>query len=343
MEFDNEGKNNYRLKNQKSFRWLKIEDYNMFGVLVAGTKKTKKMKQDYARLEIVVNDSKYANLQNISVEKYKIKVQEIFNYLDNEYGIIANIENILLRQMEINCTFRTYEEFNKYHRLIRLWMYNLPQSFKKLGQISGINRKEQRLESEMFFRGNSLTQIKIYDKKKQLEETKGIKLKDNVMRIELTLKKSQKITEAFQTNKLSDITDEDVYRYFYKQFLRLFELPFRKWQKENITELKRMLIKHKRKSKNYWATNLLSEARNREQMNQIPILLDINDLFEQIKMLDRTGRHGRVEKGILEKCHYDDVFLQNDSTKAEEIIKKIHLIYDEFCKCQEVEINKKYK
>ena len=171
-------------------------DYNLFGVMCAGTKKTKRMKQDYSRMDIVIGNKPQGNLQNMTVAEYQRMIKRIFQYLNEEYGIAVNLQNLKFSEMEINCTFGLEEEFYKYHRVLRLLMFNLPKSYKKLGQISGINKKEQRIEPETFYRGNSSTEVKIYDKKKHLEQTIQFRLEENIMRIEFILKKSQKIKEV---------------------------------------------------------------------------------------------------------------------------------------------------
>lgn len=65
---------------------------------------------------------------------------------------------------------------------------------------------------------------------------------------------------------------------------------------------------------------MLRECSNKEQIDQIPLLLDVKDFLLQVKALDKDGHYTRVEKGILEQCNYNNVYLQNDADKAEEII-----------------------
>lgn len=63
----------------------------MFGVMCAGTKKTKYMKQDYSRMDIEIGDKTQGNLQNMTVEEYKIKIKCVFQYLYEEYGIVVDL------------------------------------------------------------------------------------------------------------------------------------------------------------------------------------------------------------------------------------------------------------
>lgn len=62
------------------------------------------------------------------------------------------------------------------------------------------------------------------------------------------------------------------------------------------------------------------------------MLLDVKNLLAQAKALDKDGHYQRVAKGILEQCNYNDVYLQNDSDKAEEIIIRIHGAYENYLK-----------
>ena len=188
------------------------------------------------------------------------------------------------------------------------------------------------MESETFYRGNSLTEAKIYDKKKQLEQTIQYNTKENIMRIEFILKKSQKIKEVFKSTLVSDLTDKMLNEFYIEQFVKLFEKPYRKWQIENKKRLNSLITYHKQKNKKYWKSNLLRDCSNREQQDQIPLLLDVKDLLLQIKALDKDGHYKRVEKGILEQCDFNDVYLQNDSDKVEEIIIKVHEAYDNYLK-----------
>lgn len=298
--------------------------------MCAGTKKTPQIKQDYARMDIFVGDELQGNLQNMTVAEYHKKIKWIFQYLYEEYGITVNLQNLKFSEMEINCTFELKEEFYKYHRVLRLMMFNLPKSYRKLGQISGINKREQRIEAETFYRGNSSTEVKIYDKKKHLEQTIQFRLEENMMRIEFILKKSQKIKEVFKSTLVSDLTDEKVNEFYYQQFSRLFEKTYRKWQTENGNQLRDMITYHRNKSKNCWKSNLLRECSNIEQVNQVPLLLDVNDLLVQVKALDKDRHYQRIAKSIMEQCNYNNIYLQNDSAKAEEIICKVNEAYNNY-------------
>lgn len=296
----------------------------------AGTRDTKYMKQDYSRMDITIGNRECGNLQNLTVIEYKERVERIFLYLHEEYGIIADVNTVKINELEINCTFTIKQEFYKYHRALRLMMFNLPSYYLKLGEMQDRNQKNIRLESETFYCGNKSMEIKIYDKKRQLKQTKGYISPDELMRIEIVLKTARKIKEIFGTNKLSELTDTMVNQYYITQFHKLFEKKYYSWKTKNGDWLKQAIELHKIQSARCWQRNLLNECRNYEQKNLVPILLDINDLLEQVKVLERSGHYKRVENSILKKCEEDDIYLQEDAEKISEIFEKVNSAYKEY-------------
>lgn len=305
---------------------MKIDDNKFFQSLSAGVISRTTVKVGYSTMCIALGQiSSKGNLQNETVCGYKQRIKYIFQYLREEYGVDCIDRGIEVRMMEINCTFRIKEPFYKYHRVLQLMMYNLPSRYSKVSSISKKDAKKDCLEAETFYYGNKSMQIKIYDKRQQLLQKTGYDICDPVMRIEFVLKTSRKVKEVFHTNLLSDISDEKIENYFIKQFRKLFEKPFRSWQINNRKCLRALIGKHKQNSRNQWQQNLLGELRNQEQKNHVPFLLDIDDLLKEIKALDIHRHYKKVEKSILAKCSPDDVFLQRDTEKAEEIISKIYV------------------
>ena len=320
---EKEGDFVYLLENGEGFRNLKICDHEMFGELWAGTKKTFAMKQDFSRMDISVSNFYTCNLKNVSVEEFKQNLIEIFEYLYRRYGISVCLDNLKIRQLEINTTFKLKSTFYQYHRALKLLMFNLPKTYQKSRSICKIDKEKQRMESETFYRGNSMMEIKIYDKKKQLEESKNLKLNDEYMRIEIVLKKTQKVKEVFKSEFLEDLTNEQIVEFYYGQFKKLFEKPYRKWQRENREKLRQMILKHKGTKHPSWMNNLIRECCNIEQRDQVPFLLDVRDLFEEIKKQDKYGRYKRVIQSFNKNKVSGDVYYQNDAEKIEEIIKNV--------------------
>ena len=311
-----------------SFHFLKIADNNKFATLKAGVSGRNRYKYDYAKIDITIGDGLRGNLQNKTIEEYKERIAEIFMYLEKEYGIGVKVDELQFDSMEINVTIPLKDEFYKYHRVLQLFMYNLPNSYKKINETSAANKKEKRRETETLYRKNTSMAIKVYDKSRQLLQTIGYRADKEYLRIELVLQHRQKVKEVFKTNSIEGITDTMINDFFMKEFRRLFVETYRKWQTENAVRLKKMVKAHKKNSPRYWKSNLIRECANREQADQIPVLLDIEDLLIQVKALDESGHYRRAEAGIRAQCVKNDVFLQNDAEKVEEIFDLVYEAYE---------------
>lgn len=327
VTYDAGNEHGYLLEDGTCFSHLKIKDNRLFGSLLAGTHRTCSVKRDYSKMDITIGDTQTWNLQNMSVDEYKKHIKTIFSYIYEEYGLLIDDSYTTISTLEINCTFEIDACFSEYHRSLRLLMFLLPDYYKKIIEVCKKDISNLSLESETFYRGNNSMQIKIYDKKRQLQNTHGYLYGGNIMRIEFVLKTAQKIREVFGSNSLSNLSDTIVNEYYIRQFRKLFGNKYQKWKKDNGKYLRQKILEHKRQNPSHWQRTLLNELRNHEQTNQIPILLDINDLLVQVKLLDTTGHYKRVEKSILKKCRTDDVYLQNDAQKINEIISKVENIY----------------
>ena len=335
VSIEKEGKFTYLLNNGE-FCKLEIKDHVMFGVLRAGVKRLKGVKQDYATMDIMIGNAEQGNLQNQTVLEYHEKLIQVFWYLYEEYGVLIDATLLKFKELEVNCTFKIKEEFHKYHRPLRLLMFNLPKTYKKLGQVQAINEEEKRLETETFWRGNGSIEVKIYNKQRQLEETGKVVAAGNIMRIEFKFKTTAKIKGVLKSASVWDLTDEKIIRLYRREFQRAFEKKYNSWKKSNGKELRNKVIQHKQKAIRYWQSNLLRECSNMEQITQVPVLLDVNDLMIQIKKLETGGHFSRVRAGILKQCSYNDVFLQNDSAKVEEIFNAVAKSCDESLKRIEI-------
>ena len=330
VEIDADGTAFYWLEDGNCFRWLKITDHKKFGVLCAGIKVKDGLIQEFSRMDIFVKPCELGNLQNMTVEEYKNTVADVIKYLEDEYGIFIARKTIEIKEMEINCTIVLDDEFRNYHRVLQLMMFLLPKSYQKLMQVAGVDMQNGRIDAETFYRGNNWMGIKVYDKRKHLEQTSNIVLNEEVMRIELTLKVYPKVKSVFKSNRVWDLTDKKINDFYWKEFKRLIINPYRRWQKDRGKELRKLIITHKERSIKLWKSNLLAECSNREQLDQVPWLLDVDDLLVQVKALEEGTHYNRVKKGIIKACKSNDVYLRNDASKMEEIIFKVHAAYQKF-------------
>ncbi|MBC5688692.1 hypothetical protein H8S37_07075 [Mediterraneibacter sp. NSJ-55] len=317
----------HQLENGSSFAKLKITDNKYFGTFFIGTQKRNTSYILYTRMDITIQDRNYGNLCNSTMVQYKERLIQIQQYLSDEYGIIVDISELRLSTLEINCTFEIKHYFHKYHRALNLMMYNLPDTYGKISEYKKKDKTNVRFESETFYRGNQRMQIKIYDKKRQLHDAGICSIDQHVMRIEFVLKTAAKIKEVFGTNKVNLFTDSMITNFYNYQFYKLFVHKYQIWRQHNSQFLHQMIIKHKKNSPKNWQRNLLTECRNIELQNRIPVILEIEDLFEQIKLLDKSGHYARTKTSILKKMNSEDVYLQHDAQKVQEILTTVYKIY----------------
>ena len=259
--------------------------------------------------------------------QYKELIIQIQQYLSDEYGIIVDINELRFSTLEINCTLEIKHDFHKYHRVLNLMMYNLPDTYGKISEYKKKDKTNARFESETFYRGNQRMQIKIYDKKRQLHDTGICSIDQNIMRIEFVLKTAAKIKEVFGTNIVNSFTNSMITNFYIYQFRKLFEHKYQIWRQRNSQQLHQMILSHKKSSPKNWQRNLLTNCRNAELQNRLPVILEIEDLFEQIKLLDKSGHYARTKASILKKLNHDDIYLLHDAQKVEEILNTVNQIY----------------
>lgn len=330
VEYEPCGEALYRMSNGKGFRFLKIKDNQCFGTLIAGSRQIGCCRRDYTRIDLFIQNGPQGNLQNSSVTAYKHRFLDVLQYILYEYGIEINPQLTKLNTLEINCNIALDEEFYKYHRPLRLIMCILPKQYRnKLAEYSRIEDNAS-IKSETFFRGNASIELKIYDKKEHLRQKTGISPPDNLMRIEFVLKKSAKIKTVFGSNYLADLTDTKINEFFMKQFSKVIENRYRRWQIDNEKDLSARVKMHKDQNPRYWKSNLLNECADIEQKNKIPVLLDVSDLYPIIKAQDKNGHYRRELQTFQNYRSYRETFYQKDSVKVNEIIEKVHEVYDAF-------------
>lgn len=330
VDLEERGEIEHILEDGSRFVKLRIKDNVMFGTFFAGIRKRHGGYVLDTFMDITIGDDETGNLNNVSIEEYINRIKDICQYLYEEYGVLVDETTLRFKKLEINCTFEISDEFYKYHRALGLMMYNLPDTYEKITEIKKKNKQNISVESETFYRGNSCMQIKIYDKKRQLKDTGICALDANIMRIEIVLKNSSKVKEVFGTIMIREITDDMVTDYYIGQFRKLFQFKYEKWRKDNGKQLSQMIQSFKAESWNNWQRDILNGCRNLELQNRVPIILEIEDLLEQIKKLEKGGHYARVERAIIKKCEENDIFLQKDSKKIEEIIDKVNQIYETY-------------
>lgn len=309
--------------------YLKIKDNQIFNEFIVWVDARRR---EHQMLSFSATNLYTMNLSNLSTEEVKNHLVNIRFYLLSKYGITLDINKVQIKLLELNCTFSLLGNFSEYHRVLKLLMHLVPLAHSNLQLYLGENKKDYILNLETILKKNKSMEIIIYDKSAQLYNKKGIKTGTNLMRIEIRLLTSRKITEAFENNQLKHLTDEAIARYFMRQFSQKFNLIYERWMKKNQRELRRLITECKKNAPIHWQTNFLESCRNCEQCNNLPLLLDIDHLFLLIRAeKDKNRNTSRTIKEFRNKMkrRENDCFSKKDAKKVEEIFRAVKNAYEE--------------
>lgn len=309
-------------------QFMRIIDNCKFSTLRAGIRKQDGRCKQYCYLDLSLTfiNKEGNNLQNISIDDYVKNIKKIITYIEAKYGIEINKNSLLFQQMEINCNVILSKPFIEYKSLLRIWMYILSsQQYKQyVKEYKGVNKKEYSLDPQTFYRGNDHMAIEIYDKKAELRSKEKFILSEDmeIMRIEIKLKKSQKIREVFHTNNIYHIKMEQIKRYFLNQIESNMVAPFEVLKQTNRSRLMILLQRNKKNTKN-WILESFRECVGIEYKNEIPLIIDINDFIEAVNKEDKHNHNKRNEEKIREYCKIYGHLSFDENSKCKEIIEKI--------------------
>lgn len=312
---------------------IKDEDLGKFTVTFSKNNLTKRNYLNTS-LEMQISNSARSNLQNLNVQEYRERIDEVFHILDEKYGIKADYSSIKIKKLELNATFFLNEPYEKYKKPILLLIRNVPA--KKYGKSKNNNavkykswyeadQKSGQDSLETVQAENSAVRLKIYNKKKQLED-RGVDLRDcdqDIMRVEYSFSDRRILESAFKGNSPDKMTDENVASLFQKYFTRDIESPYLQWKAKNKKMLKELVIRH-RQQEQKWVPGFLRDCRQQEAVSGLPILFDLEDMRKIFKELETgSGRNAsRKYNRFIDQCTYEDDLLGN-TARVKEIIDKI--------------------
>lgn len=287
---------------------------------------------------MTVPDDGYHNLNCLTPEEYRDRIAELQRYLMDRYGIIADFTYVGYRQLEINRTIVLNGMYEEYQRPLTLMTYLFPGTLRLKGEqdysaidqparkAADMKRSKQTYVKSSGDGKKGLT-VKIYDKSRELLEVCKISVNYNYLRFELTLRSPQKIKDCLGTNKVCELSEEDIDRYF-TDFIRTnVVVPYEK-QKEKRDRYLRLTVK-----RNYqplsrtWVRDTLLQISNQEIENGgIPVMLDVEELIPILSDLKMTGKKARYNA----KCHFREVcrekipaYANRDDLKYEELLNKL--------------------
>lgn len=305
--------NYFMEQRQDNFNLIKINDNTLFNSIKIDVKKVGNTYIQYGVLDLSIKEQGNNNLIPLTTNAYKQKVQAVFKYIRERYGIYMDYKEFKFESIELNSTIQLDEEFKEYTRVLKVLMNIAPKTYK----IKEFMYNNYTDELETLLLKNKSIQIKFYNKGKQLEEVYSFDTSKNILRIEYTLT-SEKMKDSFGHNQFSKLNDENIKDFVKNKFKNDFINPYEKFKKDNKGKLTK-LAKQYRKEYKQWIKPFLIHLIDFELKNDKPLLIDIEDLKDIIKVVDKNN-FSRNWKQILKNTPNS---MQNINIKVEEIFNKI--------------------
>lgn len=311
----------YREDKEQFISHINITDGTMFNRLTIGTYKADLGIGLFCYLDISKMGADDCNLVPYTVEGFKVYTDKCIQYIEDRYGVRLHNNSYKGELMEMNITIELTEKFNNYSHLLELMAKLTPSKkrykaelyYDKENECTGIKLKNK-----------SMTK-KVYDKKKQLETEKEVKivLDKEYMRIEDTLLHQDKIKNVFNTYNISEITDTDVKEYMQKSINEDLIKPIEKHIEKGNKLLKKILKEEKAKNKTgYKRTFLLRAAALRDEKG-VPMVVDMEQIIELIKA--ESGKNFNRDMKKLQKDIEELGHLNNNFKKLSEIKSKCEI------------------
>lgn len=304
-----------------------IKDNQLFSDLIIGcTRDSNGLPIEYLYLTITVTNVKGCNLENMAYEEYSNHIESIMDYIAHQYGIVLLYDCIKLDYAEINANVLLNEKYPKYGRVLKLLMSLFDNHMGKLSSYEKLKSKEGA-QSESYKRGNKSKEVIFYDKVQELHDT-GNALDDDedisILRIELRLKDKKKIKSSLGSCLWGEIDDTKIVECFHREIYHQLSKKFEEWERKRNTELKKLIVNCKKKSKKTWHHLLMQEIRNKSESMMMPYVLDVEQVCNAYRELpDPNGNVNRSIKAILNIPIEHDIYKDNNVDKCFEILNAL--------------------
>lgn len=319
----------YIMADGQEFSKLIIKNDGVIDHMIAGAKLQSNQLIKYCILSLSVHRDT-GNICCHTIDEYKQILTRIQEHLLCTYGIDIAIENITIKEIEINKTFALDHPYEDYRRVIQLIMHNLPRELHV--QMHCVENSKEKVQPGTYYATSSKTNksdryttLKIYNKTSALSTKLNIVLDTSYMRVELRFVGTQRVKRALTTNKLSALTDEMINTSFQRYMKRYIYNPYDKWLQERDKYLLRLITEQRDTDIRHWQVNLLRYLTNSEIENAYPTLLDVKELYPLLEKLSLSAKR-RYEIRTTFKRHaakYETVYNQRDDLKLVEILEKL--------------------
>ena len=284
----------YKEDKEQFISHINITDGTMFNRLTIGTYKADLGIGLFCYLDISKMGADDCNLIPYTVEGFKVYTDKCIQYIEDRYGVRLHNNSYKGELMEMNITIELTEKFNNYSHLLELMAKLTPSKkryktelyYDKENECTGIKLKNK-----------SMTK-KVYDKRKQMETEKEVKivLDKEYMRIEDTLLHQDKIKNVFNTYNIAEITDTAVMEYMQKSINEDLIKPLEKHIAEGNKKLLKIAKAEYKKNNKKWIQSFIISALT-ETIKGVPILVDKQQILDVMaQMIPNKSNYNRALK-----------------------------------------------
>lgn len=274
----------------------------------------------YTNLQMGIYDEDTGNLRCNTVSEYHHQLDRVQDYLVDKYGILTDFKESKINMIELNRTFQIDYPFDDYDRVLQLLIAIMPK-MRNLSFFGQSKNDKTTMETYTAWSRGRNKKITFYDKGNQL----AIDIQENIMRVELMIKTSKNIRNAFGTDEFCKITQEKIEEYFQEQIQRLIVAPVDRWKAtRNKFVLQLIKEEYEKEVNNTWQVNVLRKLMNKEIEEKKPCILGIEELCAVIDRYKGLNRKSRIKANLRKQASkYEKVYCAGDDLKLQEIIDKL--------------------
>lgn len=272
---------------------------------------------DYEHLNVNlpkgISDTR-TNENNISNTSDLIKsIKAVQRELEGLGFGVVDLLGAELKEIEININIDLKKPFNEYEQVLNYLQELLPRRLK--GKTNANHKPKNKYTG--FQVGNDSINLKMYDKRKNIQDKSGQEIGRELLRIEYTLLHEQKIRDVFKTNKLNEIVADD------------FELIRQSFQELIKADLISKLYKDMDKQLKQATREIRRYKDTKTKLSGMEYIfdykvLDIEIVLGALKENTRSNHYARECKILIDRClEGKQTELFGNINKLNEILKAL--------------------
>lgn len=338
--------------------YIKIVDNKRFSTFAFGVvlHEGKTKIEPYVKIETSVSfyeqdgELRGNNSKPLSTKEYIDYINQIKDYLKEEYQIVVDISEAKWEYVEIARQYTLKERYCNYSYVLENLYFLAPKRMwgmeedkrKKAHGLHHAKDKEYGAYVETMYLGNASVGEIFYNKTKQLKKEKDIELEVEFMKVELKIKNSNQYDVAFGNKTIFEISDEDLKEYFierltkdifknYDEFLYGVDEEGRKKKISLEKKLEKRAKSKKYKNdkgkyKSGWATLFYSDVHSIEDKETGRIIgQDSGMILSVIKKITKSN-YSRTLKSLQESIEERPKTKNNLDRYAEIKFKSLEIV-----------------